>query len=105
LLFSFVATASSSLKLFFRELPEPLVSRVTRDELYAIAATFNKGGVNNDKVVADKMRECFRTRAASGWREEYSVSVLTYLMKHLFYVSKITANKERDQLAEIRNII
>lgn len=72
---------ASTLKLFFRELPEPLITKDIRDD---ITMALSKGG--GQDVVA-VMKAAMSTLPAT------SYSVLNYLMKHLRRVANDPDNK------------
>ena len=76
-----VTLLASSLKLFFRELPEPLISKETRDALRGLSGRESDLGGKIRKLLEQAVPDTF-TR-----------SVMAFLMLHLSRVSKCSKNK------------
>ncbi len=96
-----VALLASTLKLFFRELPEPLIPKLIRDELYETACKEK----NPDKQVSFCKQTRYvvlftffkiqvkSLRAAVAKMEPTSRLVLKFLLNHLDRVASVTGNK------------
>lgn len=70
-----VALLASTLKLFFRELPEPLISREVRDSLLTVATSKGKNVAACRSVIQKDLRGL-------------SLKVLKFILEHLYRVSR-----------------